>query len=88
MNKKELVGAMADHCGTSQAQAAEALNAFCEVVHGELKKGNEVNLAGFGKFIAKHRPSRPAMNPITKERVMTKEKTVTQFRPASALKDL
>jgi len=28
MNKKELVGAVADHCGTTQAQAGEFVNAF------------------------------------------------------------
>ena len=88
MNKKELVSALADACGTSQAQAGEMVSAFCETVHSQLKKGNEVNLAGFGKFIPKHRPSRAAMNPITKEKVMTKAKTVAQFRPSSVLKDL
>ena len=32
MNKKELVGALADQCGTTQAQAGEFVNAFCEIM--------------------------------------------------------
>ena len=41
MNKKELVGALADHCGTTQAQAGEFVNAFCEIVTNEMKKGDK-----------------------------------------------
>jgi len=33
MNKKELVSALAEQSGASQAVAGEILNAFCEVVN-------------------------------------------------------
>ncbi|MBL4854422.1 MAG: HU family DNA-binding protein [Robiginitomaculum sp.] len=88
MNKKELVGALADSCGTTQAQAAEFCEAFTSTIVGELKQGNEINLPGFGKFIAKHRPSREMRNPATGKMMMSKAKTGAQFRPSAALKDL
>lgn len=88
MNKKELVAAVASSCGTTQVQAGEMLNAFCDTIVGELKKGNGVAIPGFGQFIAKHRPSRQVRNPATKEMMMSKAKTVTQFKPAAGLKDL
>ncbi len=88
MNKKELVGAVADHCGTTQAQASEFVNAFCETVVGELKRGNGVALPGFGQFIAKHRPSREMRNPSTGKMMMSKAKTAAQFKPSANLKDL
>ncbi len=88
MNKKELVGALAESCGTTQAQAAEFCEAFTSTIVGELKKGNEVNLPGFGKFIAKHRPSREMRNPATGKMMMSKAKTGAQFRASAALKDL
>jgi len=88
MNKKELVGALAESCGTTQAQAAEFCEAFTSTIVGELKKGNEINLPGFGKFIAKHRPSREMRNPATGQMMMSKAKTGMQFRPAAANKDL
>jgi len=65
MNKKELVAALADKCGVTQAVSGEMVNAFCEVVTSELKDGNGVALPGFGQFIAKHRPSREMRNPST-----------------------
>lgn len=88
MNKKELVGALADHCDTTQAAAGELLNAFIEISTGELKKGGEVNLPGFGRFIAKHRPSREMRNPATGKMMMSKAKTSAQFKPSASLKDL
>jgi len=88
MNKKELVGAMADSCGTTQAVSAEFCEAFTSTIVGELKKGNEVNIPGFGKFIAKHRPARQMRNPATGQQMMSKAKTGAQFRASAALKDL
>ncbi len=88
MNKKELIGAMAEACGTTQAQAGEFVDAFTGCVVGELKAGNDVNMPGFGKFIAKHRPSREMRNPATGKMMMSKAKTSAQFRPSLALKDL
>lgn len=90
MNKKELVAALADKCDTTQAIAGEMVNAFCEIVTTELKKGDKsaVALPGFGQFIAKHRPSREMRNPATGKMMMSKAKTSAQFKAAAALKDL
>jgi len=90
MNKKELVGALADHCGTTQAQAGEFVNAFCEIVTNEMKKGDKstVALPGFGQFIAKHRASREMRNPATGKMMMSKAKTSATFKPSAGLKDL
>ena len=90
MNKKELVAAIAEQCGTSQAQAGEFVNAFCETVTNELKKGDKsaVALPGFGQFVAKHRPSREMRNPATGKMMMSKAKTSAQFKPSANLKDL
>ncbi|MEE9347471.1 MAG: HU family DNA-binding protein [Robiginitomaculum sp.] len=88
MNKKELVSALADQCGTTQAQAGEFVAAFCATTVAELKKGNDVVLPGFGKFIAKHRPSREMRNPATGKQMMSKAKTSAQFKPSIGLKDL
>lgn len=88
MNKKELVGALADQCGVSQAQAGEFVAAFCDTIVSELKKGESVALPGFGQFIAKHREAREMRNPSTGKMMMSKAKTSAQFKPSVGLKDL
>ena len=88
MNKKELVGALAEECGTTQAQAGEFVNAFTETIVKQLKRGNPVAIPGFGQFIAKHRPSREMRNPATGKMMMSKAKTACQFKASANLKDL
>lgn len=88
MNKKELVAKLADHLDTSQSMAGDALNGVLDIITAELKDGNEVNLPGFGKFIAKHRPAREMRNPQTGKPMMSKAKTSAQFKPSVGLKDL
>ena len=88
MNKKELVGALAEQCGTTQSQAAEFVDAFCSTVTGQLKQNNAVAIPGFGQFVAKHRPAREMRNPATGKQMMSKAKTSAQFKPSIGLKDL
>ena len=50
MNKTELVAAMAEQTNLSKKDAEAALKAFIDVVSEELKKGEKVQLVGFGTF--------------------------------------
>ena len=50
MNKTELVAAMAEAAEISKKDAEKALKAFTDVVADELKKGEKVQLVGFGTF--------------------------------------
>ena len=90
MNKKELIAAIADNAGTTNAAAGEMLGAFCEVVVNEMKNGDgsKVVIPGFGQFVAKHRESREMRNPATGKTMMSKAKTSASFKAAAALKDL
>ena len=49
MNKAELVAAMAEKTELSKKDAEAALKAFTDVV-AELKKGEKIQLVGFGTF--------------------------------------
>ena len=50
MNKTELVAAVAEQAEVSKKDAEKALKAFVDVVTDELKKGEKVQLVGFGTF--------------------------------------
>ena len=50
MNKTELVAAIADKSGIAKKDAEKALAAFIDTVATELKKGEKIQLVGFGTF--------------------------------------
>ena len=69
MNKAELVAAMAENAGLSKKDSEKALAAFVSVVTEELKKGEKVQLVGFGTFEVAERPERTGRNPQTKKAI-------------------
>ena len=50
MNKAELVAAVAEKAEISKKDAEAAVKAFTDVIAEELKKGEKVQLVGFGTF--------------------------------------
>ena len=85
MNKTDLIAAMAASGGMAKADAAKALNAFMEAVADALKKGDKVNLAGFGAFSATERAARPGVIPVTKQLSEIPAKKVVKFKAGSEL---
>ena len=63
MNKTELVAAIAEKTDLSKADSERALKAFIETVEGALKKGDKVQLVGFGTFEVKKQAARTGHNP-------------------------
>ena len=65
MNKAELVAAVAEKAEISKKDAEAAVKAFTDVVAEELKKGEKVQLVGFGTFEVSERAERKGVNPAT-----------------------
>ena len=88
MNKLELVAAIADKADLSKKDAEKALKAFTDTVTAELKKGNKVQLVGFGTFEVTKRSARSGRNPQTGETMKIAASKAPKFKPGKALKDL
>ena len=56
-------------------------------LHKELKKGNKIQLIGFGSFETRKRAARKGRNPRTKEEIKIPASTVPAFKAGKALKD-
>ena len=63
MNRMELVAAIAEKSELSKKDAEKALKAFTDVVAEELKKGEQIQLVGFGTFKVSERAAREGRNP-------------------------
>lgn len=88
MNKQELVSAMAEKANLTKKDAEAALAAFVTTVEDTLKKGEKVQLVGFGTFEVRARAARIGRNPATKEEIKIAAAKVPAFKAGSALKTL
>ena len=88
MNRTELVAAMAEKTQLSKKDADLALKAFIDVVSEEMKKGEKVQLVGFGTFEVSERAAREGRNPQTGETMTIAASKSPKFKAGKALKDL
>ena len=87
MNKTELIAAIAEKTELSRKDAEKALKAFTEVVEEELKKGEKIQLVGFGTFEVSERAARKGRNPQTGETMQIAASKSPKFKAGKALKD-
>ena len=87
MNKTELVAVMAEKAQISKKDAEAALKAFTDVVAEELKKGEKIQLVGFGTFEVSERAARKGRNPQTGEEMNIAASKAPKFKAGKALKD-
>lgn len=88
MNKTELVAAIADQAEISKKDAEKALKAFTDVVGEQLKKGDKIQLVGFGTFEVSERAAREGRNPQTGKAMKIAASKAPKFKVGKALKDL
>lgn len=87
MNKTELVAAIANNAEISKKDAEKALKAVVDVITDELKKGEKVQLVGFGTFEVSERAAREGRNPRTNETMSIPACKAPKFKAGKALKD-
>ncbi len=87
MNKTELVAAVAAKAELSKKDAEKAVSAVTASISEALKKGDKVQLVGFGTFEVRKRNARTGKNPRTGESIKIKASKVPAFKAGKALKD-
>ncbi len=87
MNKAQLANEIANKTKLSKAKSLETLNATFEAIRSSLKKGQRVQLVGFGTFSVKQRKARLGRNPKTGEQIQIKARKVPAFHAGSELKN-
>ena len=85
MNKAELVAAVAAKAGLSKAAAAKAIDAAVEAAAEALKKGENVQLIGFGTLAVVKKAARKGINPATKAVIDIPAKKAVKFKAGAKL---
>lgn len=87
-NKAELVENVAKKTGLTKKDATAAVEAVFGSIQDDLKKGDKVQLIGFGTFEVRNRAARKGRNPQTGKEIEIAASKVPAFKPGKALKDV
>lgn len=87
MNKSDVVEAVAKAAGLSKKDAGAAVDAVVATIMAAGKKGNTVQITGFGSFSVTKRKARTGINPQTKEKIKIAATKAPKFTAGKAYKD-
>lgn len=87
MNKTQLIHIVANKTGLSKTQTQLALSSILVTITESLKKGDAVQLVGFGTFKRNYRKERSGRNPKTGQKIKISASHVPVFVSGKRLKD-
>ena len=87
MNKTSLIDVMSEKMGSTKKAAGEAIDAFVDAIVEAVSAGEEVNIAGFGKFSVTEREEREGRNPATGETITIAASKAPKFKAGKNFKE-
>lgn len=87
MNKNELIRDVANNAGITIKEATTAFDAVITAITEGLKKGEKIQISGFGTFEVKEKPAREGINPKTGEKIQIAASKIPNFKFGKAYKD-
>ena len=86
LTKAELSELLFERLGLNKRESKDMVEAFFELVHGNLVNGEDVKLSGFGNFNIRRKAPRPGRNPRTGEAIPIEARNVVTFHASHKLK--
>ena len=87
ITKKDLAELVASKVDCTKKEANEVVQAIFDEITKTIKKGDVVDVSGFGKFVLKQRKARTGINPATGDKIEIAASRAPGFRAAKALKE-
>ena len=88
MTKSDIIKEVAEGTGLTKVEIEAVLDGVIHSISESLKRGERVDLRGFGSFIVKQRAARDARNPSTREIVRLQERFIPAFKVSKLLKNI
>ena len=86
MTKADIVNSVSEATGLTKVETEAVLEGVLQSIASSIKKGERIDIRGFGSFIVKKRKAREARNPATNEKVSLQERFVPTFKVSKLLK--
>ncbi|MEA2626634.1 MAG: DNA-binding protein HU-beta [Candidatus Binatota bacterium] len=87
MTKADLIERLATKADLPRPRAEEILNHVLDDITDGLKRGDKVNISGFGTFTVSNRKARTGRNPKTGEPIDIPATRSAKFRAGKNLRD-
>ena len=87
IKKSQLAQRLGEKLGVSKKQSADWVDAFTEEITNYLRKGEKVNITGFGIFKVADRKAREGINPKTGEKIHIAASKKPRFTAGKVLKE-
>ncbi|MCL2074298.1 MAG: integration host factor subunit beta [Marinilabiliaceae bacterium] len=84
MTKADIVSQISKSTGIEKVTTQKVVEAFMEVVKGNLVKGENVYLRGFGSYIIKKRAEKTARNISKNTTLIVPEHCIPAFKPSKS----
>jgi len=88
MTKADLIDSLSNAMDLPKGQAERLVNAVFDDVVSALRRGEKVNISGFGSFMVSDRKARIGRNPKTGDPIDIPASKSAKFKAGKALKDM
>ena len=85
--KADIIDDIANSAGLTRRQATDAFQATIDSISSALRKGERVQIPGFGSFSVSERAARTGRNPATGESIKIKASKNVRFKGGREMKD-
>jgi integration host factor subunit alpha len=86
MTKADLVKRLQVKFGYSHKESADMLESLLDIIKSTLESGEDIKIAGFGKFEMRQKKDRMGRNPQTGESITIEARTILKFKPSAVLR--
>ncbi len=87
MTRLDIINDVSASTGLSKVETEAVLEGVINSISESLKRGERVDLRGFGSFLVKERKARDARNPSTNEIVKLNHRYIPSFKVSKLLKE-
>ena len=87
MTRSDIIISVSASTGLSKVETEAVLEGVINSICDSLKRGERVDLRGFGSFLVKERKARDARNPSTNEVIKLNHRYIPSFKVSKLLKE-
>lgn len=87
VNKDDLVNLLSQKCYLNKDETQKIIDSLFDIIVDQLAKGEDVKIAGFGRFNLKERKEKQVYNPVTKTKNNVLSHKVIDFKESKRVKE-